>query len=288
MTSSGRVARSERFRPKKGLGQHFLADRRILNRMIALAGLVDSDTVLEIGPGRGALTLPLARGVRRVVAVEKDEGLIEFLRDRLTRARIDNVRLVNRDILAWDFAEIEEPAGGGRVQVIGNLPYNISSPVLEMLIRNRDRIGKAVLMFQKEVAGRLTASPGSKAYGALTLLVQYHVRPREILSVPRTAFYPRPKVDSAVVSLDFSEARPERSAGEAAFRRTVRAAFGHRRKTLVNSLASLAPPVDKKHLLDLLDRCGVDPSRRAETLSMEEFLRIAAALELTRHEGDVT
>jgi len=286
LPSNRRIDRS-RFRPKKSLGQHFLVDRGTLDRMIALAGFADSDTVLEIGPGRGVLTLPLARRVGRLVAVEKDKRLVQFLLDRLNRAGIANVHVVNQDILNWDFDGIKEAAAGQRIHVIGNLPYNISSPVVEKIIRNRNRIGKAVLMFQKEVAQRLTASPGSKAYGALTLLVQYHVRPREVLAVSRTAFRPRPKVDSAVLSLDFSEPRPYRSVGEAAFRKTVRAAFAHRRKTLLNSLASLTPPVEKRHLLDLLEGCGVEPSRRAETLSMEEFLRIAAALELTRHEGDV-
>ncbi|MDY6972907.1 MAG: 16S rRNA (adenine(1518)-N(6)/adenine(1519)-N(6))-dimethyltransferase RsmA [Thermodesulfobacteriota bacterium] len=280
MAHAGSLKAGPGFRPRKRLGQHFLVDHKIIQKTIARAGFRVFDLVLEIGPGQGALTLPLARTVGHVVAVEKDPDLANLLKKKLSRSGITNVTLVNHDILQWDFHEVK-PLSSSRIQVIGNLPYNITSPFLEKLIDNRDVVARAVLMFQLEVAKRLIALSGGKTYGALTLFIQYHAQCTVLFEVPRTAFFPRPKVDSMVLELDFERPYPRRAEREASFKKVVRAAFSHRRKTLLNSLAGFCPSWDREVLLEDINRCGIDPKRRAETLDMDEFLCLEAALKLT-------
>lgn len=264
-------------RPRKRLGQHFLVDPSLGHRIVEAAGFDPGDPVLEIGPGKGALTFPLARKGVRLVAVEKDALLCKDLAERLARAGHDNVRLVNEDILTFDFRKVTRP-GGGKVGVIGNLPYNISTPLLERLTECRDMIGRSVLMFQREVGERLTASPGGKAYGAMTVLVRYHAAVRPLIRVPPTAFRPRPKVESMLLELDFERPYPRRAEPYEAFRRTVKAAFSHRRKTLVNSMRDFDPARSREELESALQRCGIDLKARAETLAMDDFLCLAAAL----------
>ena len=263
-------------RPKKSLGQHFLNDREIISKIISCSGFQGFDQVLEIGPGKGALTLPLAQRVSHVIAVEKDECLANLLRNMLARAGVENVTLVTYDILDWDFSNMKLPASG-KIQIIGNLPYNISTPFLEKLIDSRSYINRAVLMFQSEVAGRIISPPGVKAYGALTLLVRYHARSTLLLQVPKEAFYPRPKVNSMVLELDFERSYPS-DVDEFIFKRVVKGAFAHRRKTIFNSLKSGFPDDQRRELLEGIKTCRIDPKRRAETLDMEEFLRLTAAL----------
>ena len=268
------------FRAKKRLGQHFVVEPKIIHKIISLTGFQSSDVVLEIGPGLGALTLPLSRIVRRVFGVEKDAHLVEFLQKRLSKAGITNVTLINHDILKWDIHETAFYSSTG-IHVVGNLPYNISSPVLDKLIRNRNVLKRAVLMFQAEVGKRLTASPGGKEYGAMTLLVQYHAHTRMLLEVSKDAFNPKPKVDSMVLELDFKMPYPKRGIDEDKLSKMVKAAFSHRRKTMVNSLMAVCPSWNRDILLDAMKKCGIDPKRRAETLDMDEFLCLAGTLELT-------
>jgi 16S rRNA (adenine1518-N6/adenine1519-N6)-dimethyltransferase len=286
--SSGKRG-GERFRPKKRLGQHFLVDRRIIQKIINLSGFQASDMVLEIGPGRGSLTLPLARRVCHIVAVEKDSNLTLSLEKHLHRSGITNVTLINQDILKWDFREMDS-GPSSKIHVIGNLPYNISSPFLEKLIGNRQRVARAVLMFQLEVGRRITACPGGKAYGAMSLLVQYHADPTVLIEVPKEAFYPRPKVDSMVVDLDFERPYPrDTTIHEHSFRQVVKGAFAHRRKTLINSLSG-APSLlfNRDVLLNAMKHCEIDPKRRAETLDMKEFLCLTKVLSLTNQQGNDT
>ena len=268
-------------RPIKKLGQHFLVDKKIITRIIEKAALNPQSPVLEIGPGRGALPLPLSKSVRHLFAVEKDPNLAKLLEERLSRDRIENATIFNEDILRWDFGKIGCKEDE-KIQVVGNLPYNISSPFIEKLIENRRIIGRAILMFQQEVAHRLTASPSEKAYGALTLLVRYHALSRHLISVGKKAFYPVPKVDSVVIELDFEKPYHLRASNEDKFKKVVKGAFSHRRKTLLNSLTkSLEPQKDQAIIRRTLQQCGIDPTRRAETLDMEEFIHLSEALELT-------
>jgi 16S rRNA (adenine1518-N6/adenine1519-N6)-dimethyltransferase len=271
-------------RPNKRLGQHFLVDAEIPDKIIAAAGFRSADVVLEIGSGRGALTLPLSRLVSRIVAVEKDARLADHLEKRLSASGITNVALVRQDILSFDLDATPLPPSE-KLQIIGNLPYNISSPVLEKLIHHRKRLGRAVLMFQREVAERLTAVPCTKGYGAMTLLVRYHASSTCLLPVPRSAFYPIPKVDSMVVELDFERPYPRHGVTEDDFRKTVKGAFSHRRKTLLNSLKGFRSVWTPAVLLKGMKVSGINPKRRAETLNMDEFLSLAAILAVDKRKA---
>ncbi|MGE5838850.1 MAG: 16S rRNA (adenine(1518)-N(6)/adenine(1519)-N(6))-dimethyltransferase RsmA [Deltaproteobacteria bacterium] len=266
--------RSGLFRPKKSLGQHFLRDPLIIERLLAGANFDKNATVLEIGSGFGALTFPLSSLVQHVIAVEKDATLAEKLGASLSRERIGNITLIHEDILKLDLARLS----GEPIEVIGNIPYNISSPLIEKLISNRHHIQRAVLTLQHELAARLTASPGNKQYGALTVLIQYHARLSPLLEIPREAFHPKPKVSSTVVQFDFSRPYPRRVDREGSFRRVVRAAFAHRRKTLLNSLRGTFPSWHLQGLIEAMEQCGIDPQRRAETLGMEDFFNLTQAL----------
>lgn len=269
-----------RGRPKKRLGQHYLIRSDIIHDIVNRSGFGAEQIVLEIGPGKGALTIPLARNVAHIFAVEKDPYLVEALRRKISQAGISNITLIHEDILRFDLAGIVDEYHG-KIQVIGNLPYNISSPCLEKLVANRSIIDRAILMFQSEFAQRLCATPGEKAYGAMTVLVNYNGRTAPLIQVPRNAFYPRPKVDSAVVEIDFEQPYVPRARHEGAFEKVVKGAFSHRRKTLVNSLKSFFPSLDQAELLQWLASCSINPRRRAETLHMDEFLCLADKLPLT-------
>jgi len=264
-------------RPSKRLGQHFLRDRRAVARIIAAASVGKEEKILEIGAGTGVLTIPLARAAEQVVAVEKDPRLVDHLRSKLARAGIDNVVLINEDILRLDLEPIW-PAEASRLKVIGNLPYNISTPLLERLMANRHRLSRAVLMFQAELAKRLIGTPGTKAYGAMSVLVQYHACITPILKVPRTAFYPSPKVDSMVLELDFERSYPRKTENEENFRQIVKASFAHRRKTLLNSLRTSIPALSDHAIVNALKRCNMDPRQRAESYGIDDFLCLSAAL----------
>ncbi len=265
--------------PKKSLGQHFLKEKGIIDHIIGLARFDRSDTVLEIGPGRGALTIPLAKTVATLVAVEKDEELAADLKARMRLEGISNVILITEDILRWDFKNM--PCSGGPFHAIGNLPYNISKPVLEKLVLNRKLIGRALLMLQKEVAARVTASPGGKIYGALSVFVQYHARASIQLQVASGSFFPRPRVDSTVIELDFQKSYPARALDDGLFTRVVKGAFAHRRKTILNSLRGYFPLLERGSIAASLDKAGIDPTSRAESLSIEDFLRLTSTMDLT-------
>jgi 16S rRNA (adenine1518-N6/adenine1519-N6)-dimethyltransferase len=225
----------------------------------------------------GALTLPLAGAVRNITAVEKDARLTRFLGEKLSRGAIDNVTLINEDILKFDFDRLQ-CLPGEKIQVIGNLPYNISSPFLEILINNRKRISRAVLMFQVELARRLVSPPGNKAYGAISVLIRYHARISPLLEVAGTAFLPIPKVGSMVVELDFNRPHPNRAEDETLFTMVVRSAFAHRRKKILNSFRVSPMPYTDEALIKALNRCAIDPGKRAEELDIDDFLCLSAAL----------
>ncbi len=264
--------------PKKRLGQAFLAPGSLAENIVAKAGFLPTDRVLEVGPGLGALTVPLARAVDHVLAIEKDADLIPHLEKRLKEKALDNVTVVVADILDFQFEKAREILGG-ELKIIANLPYNISTPFLLKLLRNRELFARAILMFQKEFGERLIARPNTKTYGVMTLLVGYCARASVLLRASKSAFWPRPKVDSIVVELDFKNPYPgaERVSFDE-FRKVVRAAFSQRRKTLVNALAASFPHLQRSEILNTLKGCGISPSRRAESLSLDDFLALTSSL----------
>lgn len=264
--------------PHKRLGQNFLIHERTPRRIVDLAGLEPEDTVIEVGVGLGALTRPLAAAVRRVVGVEADSGIIRLHQEQQDLPA--NVELIHGDILKTEFAALV-PAGE-RLKFVANLPYSISTPFLFRLIDHAEQMAFAVVMLQKEVALRLMAKPGSKEYGAPTVLLAGCAEVRPLLEVHPAEFHPRPKVDSLVIRIDFHPV-PARvqSLGDhdrALFRRVVHAAFSQRRKTLQNSLAGAGLPLDRAQLSRCLEQAGISPSLRAETLSLESFVHLTRTL----------
>lgn len=262
-------------KPRKSLGQNFLADENILRKIFAAGQIAPRDLVLEIGPGLGALTEVLAKQAGQVVAVEYDRELYRVLQDTL--GAFPNLHLVNQDILKFDLATLRERSGF-QYKVIANLPYYITTPTLFLLLEAGIKWDLMVFLLQKEVADRLVAGPGVKEYGALTVMVRYYGQVEKVAMVPRTVFYPVPKVDSTIIRI-IPENRPPNLNEYRHLRRLVQAAFGQRRKTIVNALTSINEFTDNRNMLaDQLSLLGIDPARRGETLSQDEFLQLTQKL----------
>ncbi len=264
-------------RPRKSLGQHFLEDPIAIEKIIAHAGLEAADVVVEIGPGLGALTIPILPHIHHLVAIEKDPLLIDLLKGRLSPQERQKITFISGDVLKFDFRQIYETFGE-KLRILGNLPYNISSPFLEHLIANRFYVRNAILMFQYEVAQRLTASPNSKEYGALSIAVQYYARISPLIKIRRESFYPKPKVDSMVLEFDFRMPHPLRAKNEERFLRIVRAAFRCRRKTILNSLERGMAPVTRHVIATALEKSSIEPKRRPETLTIDEYIHLSSFL----------
>lgn len=270
-------------RPKKGLGQNFLTDRNIINRIVEAAGISPSDHVLEIGPGRGALTRAIAEKDANLLALEIDRQLVPILEREF--AGSENVEVLRADVLDADLREILLSRFQGKWKVTANLPYNISSQVLIKFLDYRDLFSRMVLMLQREVGERLIAPHGCKDYGILTVFCRLHFDIRREFIVKPGSFHPVPKVDSVVLRFE-PLAAPRADVGdEAFFREVVRASFAQRRKTLWNCLKAAGFAPEEETLLDLLSRCGIDPGRRGETLDLDEFAALSRALLRLKAEG---
>ncbi|MDI9260395.1 16S rRNA (adenine(1518)-N(6)/adenine(1519)-N(6))-dimethyltransferase RsmA [Alicyclobacillus sendaiensis] len=259
---------------KKGYGQNFLVDGRVLEIIVRAVAPDAHTVVLEVGPGLGALTSALAERAKRVVAIEKDASLRPVLDEVLSRH--GNVEIVYEDCLKVDLRALMAPrmAQGERLVFAANLPYYVTTPILFQVLESELPVSRAVVMVQREVADRMVAEPGGKDYGVLSVGVQYRGRVRRVANVPPSAFLPQPGVESAVVEID-CEMRPAvRAADEAVLFRVVRAAFGTRRKTLENALAAgLGEP--KEAVRHKVTAAGIDPGTRAERLSLADFVRLA-------------
>jgi 16S rRNA (adenine1518-N6/adenine1519-N6)-dimethyltransferase len=250
---------------KKHLGQNFLFDSSILERIIGASGVSMDDTVVEIGPGPGDLTRLLADRVKKLIAIELDQPLYNRLRAELAGYR--NIELVHADAMKFAYEEI------GPFKVVANIPYYITTPIIFRLLDAKKNLRTMTLTIQREVAERIVASPGGKDYGVLSIMVQYLARPEMRFVIPKEAFRPAPKVDSAVVHMAILERPSVRVENEGMFFRVVRTAFSQRRKTLSNSLKGLVS--DPR---GALSAAGIDPRRRPETLSLAEFARLASTL----------
>jgi 16S rRNA (adenine1518-N6/adenine1519-N6)-dimethyltransferase len=256
---------------RRALGQHFLRDAGIARAIVDLVAPTPADFVVEIGPGAGALTGELARRAGRLLALEVDRALIERL-----RASYPSIEVLAADARAWDWTSLARPTGG-RALVVGNLPYSVGTAILTALARAHGAIDAMALMLQREVAERVSAAPGGKAYGSLSIHVQLHWRVELALRVPPGAFRPPPKVESAVLRLARLPAPRVDLDDERRFEVVVRAAFAQRRKTLANALAAgLGLSVGAAR--EAATRAGVDPGRRAETLNIQEFAEVARRL----------
>jgi 16S rRNA (adenine1518-N6/adenine1519-N6)-dimethyltransferase len=258
----GELLRRHGLRPKKEWGQNFLGDARILGQLASLARLQPGDIAVELGAGLGHFTRALAATGARVIAVERDRELAPILREELS-----GVEVVEADAKSFDLKAI-----GQRVVVCGNLPYHLTSPILFHLLDQRSAVRRAVLLLQREVAERIAAPPGGREYGLLSVLVQHVAEVRIGLEVPRRAFTPPPDVESSALVLEFFDSPRAEVRDERRFRALVKAAFQQRRKTLRNSLKKF--PGGR----EALERADIDPMRRAETLSVEEFAAVERAL----------
>lgn len=278
------LLRQHGFTFKKSLGQNFITDHNILQKIADTAELSDEVNVIEIGPGIGALTEVLAESAHQVLAFEIDQRLLPVLEDSL--AEYTNIQVVNEDILNVNLAEeVEnhldpEPL----LKVVANLPYYITTPIIMHLIESPVKIDELVMMMQKEVAERMMAKPGSKAYGSLSVAIQYHMEASIPFLVPKTVFVPQPNVDSAVLKLVRREKPAVEVSDEKFFFKVVRASFTQRRKTLWNNLTSVfgKDETTVEWLKNGLDSASVDPSRRGETLSIQEFATLANELDKTK------
>lgn len=264
------------FRFSKSLGQNFLIDENVLDAIISGAGIDENSCVLEVGPGFGTLTQKLCMNAKKVVSVEIDETAIPILKDNLKD--FDNLTVINNDILKTDInALADEYFNGESVSVCANLPYYITTPVITSLLKPSLPITDITVMVQKEVAERLAAKPSSKTYGAISVMVGFYAEPELLVTVPPSAFIPQPKVSSAVIRLKKREKPPVEVKSEEMYFKVVKAAFAQRRKTLLNSIVNTMG-IPKENAEKILTSVGIDPKRRGETLTMDEFAKIANAM----------
>ncbi len=261
------------FKFRKSFGQNFLIDANAVKKIVDAADIKDDDVVLEIGPGVGTLTQHLAYNAGKVIAVEIDERLIPVLEETL--ADYDNVELINEDVLKLNLDELlAKNRGTGRIKVIANLPYYVTTPIVMALLERSECIESITIMVQKEVAQRMNAAAGTKDYGALTLAVQYFSDTQKVTDVSPNCFMPRPDVTSTVIQLNVKKERQQMNDEKLMFR-VIRAAFGQRRKTLINSLKNSDIAISKEQWESILADAGIDSGVRGEKLTLEDFARLS-------------
>lgn len=261
------------FKFNKNLGQNFLIDENILKKIIDAAELDENSTVIEIGPGIGTLTQEMAKRCKKVVAIEIDKNLIPILEETL--GNFDNIKIIHADALKVDFNKIIKEENLENVKVVANLPYYVTTPIIAKLLNERVKISSMIIMIQKEVADRILAKPNTDEYGTLSLLCQYHCDIKKICKVSPNCFVPPPRVESMVIRLDIRDQKRVDILDEDLFFNIIKSAFNMRRKTLSNSLKSIA---NEDILLKALEESNIDPKRRGETLSIEEFANLSNIL----------
>ena len=267
------VVNKHNFKFSKSLGQNFLIDDNVIDRILEGARLSETDKIIEVGPGIGTLTREMGKVAENVVSIEIDKTLIPILKETL--ADLDNVEVVNEDILKVDVQGlIKEKLNGGPVKLVANLPYYITTPIVMKFLEEDIPVTDIVVMVQKEVADRMNAQPSTKDYGALSVAVQYYCDTEIVAKAPRHMFIPQPNVDSTVIGLHVREERKYPVDSEDIFFKTVKASFGQRRKTLLNSLGGLGF-LTKDQIKEALNEANIDEKRRGETLSIDEFANLS-------------
>ena len=266
--------KKEKFRFKKQFGQNFISDDHLLAKIVEAAEITPEDVVIEIGPGAATLTAALAEKAAQVIAIEIDKDLFPIIERRM--AGYSNFELVAGDAMKVDFDALAAKYGAKRYKVVANLPYYITTPIVMRFLEEGFRVSELVIMVQQEVADRFLANPGTKAYGSITVALNYYGEVSRAFNVPRTMFTPRPEVDSSIVKIKCYENKPFEADDEKLLRRVIKAAFGQRRKTLNNALKALNLP--KEELDEALKTAEIDASLRGETLSIEEFVCLSNAI----------
>ena len=280
-TRTKEILQKHGFSLKKSLGQNFIVEPNILANIVKAAGLDENTNVIEVGPGIGALTEFVARSSKQVVAFEIDDRLIPVLEDTLSP--YDNIEIIHQDVLKAHLKEVlaEKINLDERLMVVANLPYYITTPIIMHFLESQLRIDGLVIMMQKEVAERITAAPGSKAYGSLSIAIQYYMEAEIAFIVPKTVFVPQPNVDSAILKLTRRDKPVVEVKNETLFFKLIRAAFVQRRKTIWNNLLIRYGKTDavKAELTRGLEIAGIEPKRRGEAISIAEYAKLADALD---------
>ena len=277
------VVQKHNFKFSKSLGQNFLIDTNVIDRILEGARVQEGDYVIEVGPGIGTLTKEMGRTAEKVVAIEIDKTLIPILEETL--ADFPNIEVINQDILKVNVQElVKEKLNGGPVKLVANLPYYITTPIVMKFLEEDIPVTDIVVMVQKEVADRMNAKPNTKDYGALSVAVQYYCDTEIVAKAPRHMFMPQPNVDSTVIGLHVREEKKYNVDNEDIFFKTVKASFGQRRKTLLNSLGGLGF-LSKDEIKVALQEANIDEKRRGETLSIEEFASLSNAVNRIHNEN---
>ena len=278
MTSPRTLLKAWDMKPKKRMGQNFLVDPSTAESILNRAELTSRHVVLEIGAGLGALTIPLSKRVKKVFAVEKDSQLIGLLKTELLAGGISNCEVIEQNILDFDLQTVADSLAD-KLTVVGNLPYNISSQILIKLIQSRNSVERAILMFQKELAERISAPPGGRQYGRISAMLQYcaHIQPIAVLG--KQHFHPAPKIASQVVAIEFYQDPVSPVKDERLLFRVIKAAFANRRKTLKNSLSAGGLGITAQMAQEALHMASIDPGRRAETLTPSEFAELTLTID---------
>ncbi|MFB4161963.1 16S rRNA (adenine(1518)-N(6)/adenine(1519)-N(6))-dimethyltransferase RsmA [Geomicrobium sp. JSM 1781026] len=275
-TRTKEIVERYNLKAKKSLGQNFMVDAQLLSKMVDHTGLTERDGVIEVGPGIGALTEQLAKRAKKVIAYEIDQRLLPVLDDTLSS--YDNVDIRHEDFLKADLTEVfkKDFSDVDNVYAAGNLPYYVTTPILMRFLEERLPIETLTVLIQKEVGDRLAAKPSTKSYGSLSIAAQYYAETEVISAVPPQAFMPRPNVDSSIITFRIRKEKAVQVNDEAFFFKCIRASFAQRRKTLRNNLNHWLG--DKERVTEALERSEIDGARRAETLSIQEFGKLADAL----------
>ena len=267
------VVQKHNFKFSKSLGQNFLIDTNVIDRILEGARVKEGDYVIEVGPGIGTLTKEMGRSAEKVVAIEIDKTLIPILEETLED--FPNIEVINQDILKVNVQElVKEKLNGGPVKLVANLPYYITTPIVMKFLEEDIPVTDIVVMVQKEVADRMNAKPSTKDYGALSVAVQYYCDTEIVAKAPRHMFVPQPNVDSIVIGLHVRDEKKYVVDNEDIFFKTVKASFGQRRKTLLNSLGGLGF-LSKDQIREALQAANIDEKRRGETLSIDEFANLS-------------
>lgn len=277
------VVQKHNFKFSKSLGQNFLIDTNVIDRILEGARVKEGDYVIEVGPGIGTLTKEMGKSAEKVVAIEIDKTLIPILEETLSD--FPNIEVINKDILKVDVQKlVKEKLNGGPVKLVANLPYYITTPIVMKFLEEDIPVTDIVVMVQKEVADRMNAKPNTKDYGALSVAVQYYCDTEIVAKAPRHMFMPQPNVDSTVIGLHVREEQIYPVDNEDVFFKTVKASFGQRRKTLLNSLGGLGF-LTKDQIREALQEANIDEKRRGETLSIEEFASLSNAVNRIHNEN---
>ncbi len=258
------MSQSGAFLPKKSLGQNFLVHPGIVRRIIEACDLQPTDIVLEIGPGKGALTYLLSDHVKHVIAIEKDNQLAQQLKESFEGTNVD---VIHADILKYPFKDLPD-----NVKIVGNLPYNIATPIIEKVLKHREQFHAFYMTVQLEYGQRITAQPNTKSYGSFSCFVQYYANPKILFKIKNSAFQPIPKVQSCFLRLDLPKKLKYKVNDERFLFTVIRASFGQRRKTIENSLSGI---LEKKKVSAILETLKIDPKLRAENLTLKDYIHIS-------------